>query len=211
MSNGDVSFRRICESDLVTLRAWRNSPEVARHMYTDHKISEGEHQAWFEGTSKNASASYWIIEWRSSSVGLVNVVEIDFQKQSASWAFYLGKSDTRGKGIGLVVEYCVLAYVFDYLDLETLRCEVLETNPDVCTLHESVGFGRTGRLLGRATKGGESIDAIAYAMTKVEWNSMHRFRLEERIRNRGRDPLPLLSALQKGGPLRTDSGRSSSS
>ena len=196
MSNGNLSFRRISEGDLKIIRAWRNSPDVARHMYTDHQISEAEHRAWFAKMRSCLDASYWIVEYDGRPVGLANVVEINFDHRSAAWAFYLAEAQVRGKGVGLYVEYCVLACVFDYWELETLRCEVLETNADVCALHKSVGFAETGRLSRRTTKGEMSVDAIAFAMTKYDWNSTYRARLEGRIRARGRNPSPLLSAIE---------------
>jgi hypothetical protein len=131
--------------------------------------------------------------------GVANVVDINYQRKDADWGFYLADLSTRGHGIGLYVEYCVLAYVFDYLKLETLLGEVLETNPEVCALHESLGFVRTGRLKDRVIKNGVPVDAITIAMTRSSWTSTHRVRLEERLRAKGHDPQPLLSILESHG------------
>ena len=196
MSNIDVGFRRIRDSDLQTLRAWRNSPEISQAMYSEHHITEEEHKAWFLALRQDASKSYWIIELDGRAVGLANVINIDFQDRSAEWAFYLADASTRGKGVGLYVEYCVLACVFDYWNLEALNCEVLETNAGVSAMHESVGFVQTDRLVGRVMKNGKPVDALAYVMKKDDWVSARRHQLEERIRAKGREPAPLLSILE---------------
>jgi len=174
------------------VRSWRNSSAVAQNMFTDHKISESEHRSWFAGMKDDARTRYWIIELEGRPVGVANVVAIDFDNKDAAWAFYLADEATRGKGVGLYVEYCVLDCVFDFWRLDRLRCEVLTTNLGVCALHESVGFKQTGR----AIKHGKPVDAVSYSMTKSEWNSIYKQRLAERIRSRGRCPLPLLSMLE---------------
>jgi UDP-4-amino-4,6-dideoxy-N-acetyl-beta-L-altrosamine N-acetyltransferase len=196
MIGDDINFRRVCDGDAFAIRTWRNDPNVARFMYTDHQISEQEHRAWFAQIQKERSARYWIIEVAGKSVGLVNVTDLNFDRKSASWAFYLADPGIRGRGIGLYVEYCVLCCVFGHWALETLRCEVLETNPDISALHKSVGFKEAGRLPERAIKDGQPVDSIAYAIERGAWVSIHRVQLEERIRARGRTPRPLLSILE---------------
>jgi UDP-4-amino-4,6-dideoxy-N-acetyl-beta-L-altrosamine N-acetyltransferase len=196
MSSDDISFRRIAAPDLARIRAWRNSPDVARFMYTDHEISEQEHRAWFDKIRRDPTASYWIIELDGEPVGLANIVDIAFEKRSASWAFYIADPRTRGKGVGQFVEYCVLSCVFDHWRLDTLHCQVLASNPDVSALHVGVGFREVARLPGRVVRNGEPIDALAYSMDRSDWASTHRKRLEERIRAKGREPRPLLGLLE---------------
>ena len=196
MSSDYISFRRIEEPDLSRIRAWRNSPDVARFMYSDHEISEQEHRAWFDRILRDPGASYWIIEFEGNAVGLTNIVDIDFEKRSALWAFYIADPRTRGKGVGQYVEYCVLTCVFDHWQLDMLNCQVLASNPDVSALHVGVGFREVGRLPNRVVRNGSPIDALAYSMDRSAWESTHRKRLEERIRGKGREPRPLLGLLE---------------
>ncbi len=191
-----INYRRIRERDLPLLRSWRNNPDVARHMYTDHQISDNEHREWFARCNQNSKLSYWIIELDGVPVGLANVAEIDFDTKSANWAFYLADASTRGRGVGLFTEYCVLDYAFNYLELDVLRCEVLESNSDVRAMHESVGFAVTGRVVGRTIKDGQPVDAIAYSMTRQDWTNAHCARIKGRIQARGQHPIPMLSAFE---------------
>jgi UDP-4-amino-4,6-dideoxy-N-acetyl-beta-L-altrosamine N-acetyltransferase len=196
MASDDISFRRIDEADLARIRAWRNSPDVARFMYSDHEISDQEHRAWFDRVRRDPTASYWIIELAGRPVGLANIVDIDFARKSASWAFYIADPRTRGKGVGQFVEYCVLSCVFDHWQLDALNCQVLASNPDVSALHVGVGFREVARLPGRVIRDGSPIDALAYSMDRTSWASTHRQRLEERIQAKGREPRPLLGRLE---------------
>lgn len=196
MSRTDIAFRRIEESDLPTLRAWRNSREVSRYMHTDHQISESEHKAWFARIQKDPRIGYWLITWNDTPVGVANLVDIEPEKKDAVWGFYLADPATRGQGIGLYAQYCLLALVFDAWKFDTVRSEVLEINPYVLAMHEGIGFARTGRLPGRAVKDGKPVDAILLTMTRSTWATTARAQLEERIRAKDRQPLPLLSQLE---------------
>jgi UDP-4-amino-4,6-dideoxy-N-acetyl-beta-L-altrosamine N-acetyltransferase len=196
MPDLDIGFKRLGEAQLEQVRAWRNSPDVARFMYTDQEISPQQHRAWFERISRDPSASYWVIELEGHPVGLANVVDLDFAKSSASWAFYIADPRTRGKGVGQYVEFCVLNCVFEYWNIGTLNCQVLESNPDVTALHLSVGFKETRRIPARVVRDGRPVDAFAYAMPREEWLGGNRAKLEARVRAKGREPLPLLAELE---------------
>jgi UDP-4-amino-4,6-dideoxy-N-acetyl-beta-L-altrosamine N-acetyltransferase len=192
----DIGFSRLGEKQLEQVRTWRNSPDVARFMYNDEEIAPTQHRAWFERISRDPSASYWLIELEGNPVGLANVVDLDFARSTASWAFYIADPRTRGKGVGQYVEFCVLDCVFDYWKIGTLNCQVLASNPDVIALHSGVGFREVRRIPARVTRNGAPIDAFAYMMARHEWFGDHRERLAARIRAKGREPLPLLAELE---------------
>ena len=66
-----VTLRPVEDSDSGRLHAWRNSPEVAAYMYTDHAISAEEHARWFTGLKGDARRAYWIIEADGAPVPLI--------------------------------------------------------------------------------------------------------------------------------------------
>ena len=61
MAAPKVELRPIRPDDKARLLAWRNSPDVAAYMYTDHQISADEHERWFAGIEGDARRLYWII------------------------------------------------------------------------------------------------------------------------------------------------------
>ena len=211
MATVDVGFSRLTESELDRVRNWRNSPDVARFMYNDRAITALEHRQWFERVSRDPAVSYWLIELDGEPVGLANVVDLNFARKSASWAFYLADPRTRGRGVGQYVEYCVLDCVFDYWRLETLNCQVLASNPDVIALHKGVGFKEVGQIPERVVRDGQPIDAFALAMSRGDWLAANRERLQARIQAKGREPLPLLADLERESEEAGLSPRSSGS
>ena len=109
-------------------------------MYTDHRITEEEHDRWFQGIVEDCTRRYWIIAYQGEDVGVANLYRIDVKNRRAHWAFYLANLNDRGKGIGSTVEYLILKQVFDELHFNRLCCEVLASNHPVIKLHQSFRF-----------------------------------------------------------------------
>jgi UDP-4-amino-4,6-dideoxy-N-acetyl-beta-L-altrosamine N-acetyltransferase len=182
-----VRLRRVAPADSARLLAWRNSPEVAAYMYTDHPISQAEHDLWFAAALAAQDRRYWIIEMDGEPVGLANLARIDPTARRCEWAYYLGEASTRGRGVGSQVEYIVLRHVFEDLGLNKLWCEVLVENEAVWKLHESFGFSREALFRDHVQKAGRFQDVVGLGMLKVDWDAA-RPRIEARLRDKGQDP-----------------------
>ena len=179
----DIKVRDIKADDLEMIRNWRNSKEVSQYMYTEDFITPEQQQRWFEKISNERNSQYWIIEYSDKPHGLVSITEISKVFDSCFWAFYLGDSSVRGGGIGSKIEYNILRYVFEDLELNKLRCEVLTTNPSVISMNEKFGFRREAYYRDHVRKGDEHFDVVGLAMLRREWQQLRDFHYN-RIYNR---------------------------
>ncbi len=84
-----VTLRPLEPADQDRLYGWRNAPEVAAYMYSDHQITPEEHARWFAGLQGDARRDYRIIEVDGAPAGLANFYDIDRAQGRASWAYYL--------------------------------------------------------------------------------------------------------------------------
>lgn len=166
-----VRLRLVAEADSARLLKWRNSPEVAAFMYSDHEISQAEHDRWFASAMAAPDRRYWIIEADGEPVGLANLARIDAAARRCEWAYYLGEPSTRGKGLGAAVEYIVLRHVFETRGLNKLWCEVLAGNEAVCKLHQSFGFVREALFRDHVLKDGRLQDVVGLGMLKADWEA----------------------------------------
>lgn len=164
-----VTLREMRLDDILRVREWRNLPDVARYMYTDHVISEGEHARWFGDALERDDRRYWIIELDGAPVGLANVVEISRRHRRASWAFYLADPHVRGRGVGSFTERFVLNYAFGHLKLNKLCCEVLASNEAVVAMHRKFGFRVDGVLRNHIWKADHFEDVISMSITASEY------------------------------------------
>ena len=168
-----AAMRRLRLDDIARVRAWRNLPDVARYMYTDHEISEAEHARWFADALDRPDRLYWIIELDGQPVGLANLVEISERHRRASWAFYLADPAVRGRGVGSFTERYVLKHAFVELGLHKLCCEVLASNEAVVQMHQKFGFVVDGVLRQHIWKDGTFDDVVSLSMTAEEYRARY--------------------------------------
>ncbi|HOU98298.1 MAG TPA: UDP-4-amino-4,6-dideoxy-N-acetyl-beta-L-altrosamine N-acetyltransferase [Bacteroidales bacterium] len=168
----DIKLQELTEQHLELVRNWRNSIEVSQYMYTDEIISKEQQIAWFKKVSSNPSYKYWIISYNEKYLGVANLYDINKNLSSCYWAFYLGDTSIRGAGIGAKVEFNVLKYVFEELNLNKLRCEVFVFNDMVIKMHEKFGFRREAYYREHCFKNGKFQDAVGLAMLKSEWEQI---------------------------------------
>lgn len=186
-----VQLRPMKGEDSAQVLKWRNSPEVAPYMYSEHAISDAEHDRWFEVARNAEDRAYWIILHDQAPVGLANIVRIDQGARRCDWAYYLGAADTRGKGIGAAVEYIVLDHVFGARGLNKLWCEVFVENEVVWKLHESFGFKREAHFRQHIHKGGRYLDVYGLGLLAAEWD-LARPSIQARLEARGHDLAQLM-------------------
>ena len=187
----DVRLRALRDDDSERLHGWRNSPEVAAYMYTDHAIGADEHARWFAGIAGDPRRAYWIIEVDGAPVGLANLYDIDRLHGRAAWAYYLADPAVRGRGVGGYVEYWMIEHAFGPrspegrgLGLRKLWCEVLASNEAVWRLHQKFGFREEARLRAHVVKAGQAQDVLGLGLLAREWAEV-RPEMAERLERMG--------------------------
>lgn len=166
-----VALRRLRLDDIARVRQWRNLPDVARYMYTDHRIQEGEHARWFGEALDRPDRRYWIIELDGQPVGLANLIDISERHRRAAWAFYLADPTVRGRGVGSFTEEFILREAFLELKLNKLCCEVLGSNEAVVAMHKKFGFVIDGVLRQHIWKHDHFEDVVILSMTADEYRA----------------------------------------
>jgi UDP-4-amino-4,6-dideoxy-N-acetyl-beta-L-altrosamine N-acetyltransferase len=164
-----VVLRPVEAADQDRLLVWRNLPEIARWMYSDHAIAPQEHAQWFAGALADPRRRYWVIEADGLPVGLANLYDLAAEHRRTAWAYYLADPSTRGQGIGAFVEYWVIEHVFGALALNKLWCEVLIGNEAVWRLHEGFGFQREALFRQHVLKNGELTDVVGLGLLASDW------------------------------------------
>lgn len=180
----DVKMRLSGPADSARMLAWRNMPEIRRWMYTDHVISQEEHDRWFAGALSDPSRRYWIIELDGLAVGLANLADYSPAQRRTAWAYYLADPSVRGRGVGAYVEYFVIEHVFGELGANKLCCEVLIDNEAVWKMHEAFGFRREAVFRDHIWKDGKATDVMALGLLASDWSKI-REASRERLAARG--------------------------
>lgn len=164
-----VRLRPMTILDQELVLKWRSDYAIGRVMYSQiHDANINSQINWFRRISVSKSHKYWIIERRNFPIGVVNLANISLENSRADWAFYVGESQFRGTGVGALVEYAIIYYVFNVLKLNKLCCQVLSNNVDVAKMHRKFGFVDEGLLKRHFLRDGEWLDLYLFALWSAE-------------------------------------------
>jgi len=180
-----IRLRDVTEEDSARLLAWRNLPEVARYMYSDHTISQTEHDAWFRKMMADPEKVYWIIESAGRDVGMACLYPV--RKPAVTQihcGFYIASPGERGKGIGLATIYQVLRTAFEDRGIGVLHCEAYAFNTRALKLYRSAGFRESLRIEKHSRKNGAWQDVVALVFEATDWPAA-KARLEPLARRAG--------------------------
>lgn len=162
---GRPRLRRMTEEDLEMVLAWRNHPEVRRHMYNQEEIGLEEHRGWFAAASRDARRHLLIFELDGRPAGYVNLLEDE--PGQASWGFYLAPQAARGTGKLLGAQ--AMAYAFEVLGLQRMWGEVLAENSVSQGFHMRLGFALESVIPEKVVAGRTVAGVHKYVLSREAW------------------------------------------
>lgn len=157
------------DADKAAVRDVRNQYSVRKSMYTEHEIALDEHLGWVKRLESDVRQIVFVVLVENVVSGVVSVNAIDRLHKKTDWAFYLSEN-VRG-GLGAALEYALINFVFEKLNMEKLNCEVIETNDSVVKLHKKFGFEEEGFRRENIEKNGNRIGVYFLGLTKNDWLS----------------------------------------
>jgi len=162
----------ISKEHLPLVLSWRNQDHIRNLMYNDKIISFEEHMKWFERVKeqKDIVKIFYIDQ---KPLGVININKIDNLNKVCEWGFYIGPTDTP-KGIGTIMGYTALNYIFDSLDMCKLHAEVIGYNIRSIKFHEKLGFSTEARLLNHVPKKAGFADVILMGLYKKYWDKQKK-------------------------------------
>jgi UDP-4-amino-4,6-dideoxy-N-acetyl-beta-L-altrosamine N-acetyltransferase len=143
--------------------------EVTKYMYTNPKLDMGKQLLWYEKIKSSSTEKYWLIIIDDTPIGVLSIMDIDETNKRCSWAYYIGDTSFRGRGIARTLECNIYDYVFDFLGMNKLCCEVFTFNEKVISIHEKFGSEIEGTLRQHIFKNGDFHDIVKMAITREKW------------------------------------------
>lgn len=161
-------LKDISKNDLSFLLMWRNQESIREVMFNSDLISWEQHSKWFERLQKNNTVISKIFYFDCIPYGLVNITKIDPVHNTCEWGFYIG-TDNAPKGMGSILGYTALNYIFQELQIRKLIAQVIDSNEKSINFHNKMGFTLEGKLRAHIIKNGKYIDILQYGLLYSEW------------------------------------------
>lgn len=175
-----AKLKNIQLEDLQLVLEWRNQDHIRNVMFNSNTIMMEQHTTWFENLQNSNTAISKVFYFDEIPYGVVNIHQMNPVHNSCEWGFYIGEASAK-KGLGTVLGYTALNYIFKELHMRKVNAEVIENNPKSRVFHEKLGFTHDGTLRKHIFKDNEYMDIDVYSMFNTEWIS-HSKRIEQRIK-----------------------------
>lgn len=128
LAYGTVRLKRLDQNLLETVRNWRNSEHVAKHMHSSTYISPQMQEQWFSKAKNSTTAFYFVIFKDSKPLGLASVVDIDFDRGTCSTGMYIGDKKYLNTGISIEASIALGHFIFDVLCLKKIIVSIKKDN-----------------------------------------------------------------------------------
>lgn len=162
------SLKEMTPSHLELVLAWRNQFFVRSVMYQDEEITFEQHRNWFTAIQADHTKQVKVFYFDDQPMGVVQI-SVDEQNKRAEWGVYIGESQAP-RGIGKLMGYLAIEYIFQQLSVRKLCAEVLSINAKSIHYHKKLGFQVEGNLKEHILKENRSIDVILMSLFPKDWN-----------------------------------------
>ena len=179
----NVTFRNIEKRDLETLRQWRNTPDIARNMFSSGVITEEQQRGWYESVCRGERGHCWFVESNGKSVGYASLSRAERAEDTYEFGLYIGNQLLTGGGYGSAILFRIMQEAFEKLHAHKVICEVLAFNAQAIHLYEKFGMQKQGYFKEYLKRDKERIDCVSYAIFEQEWQTL-RNDLYEKISRR---------------------------
>ena len=158
---------------------WLNDFEVTDYTGRSAQVVtlEGERK-WFENYPTDNNQTFFIVRKEDDKViGNIGLHRIDKMNRTATLGIFIGDKSERNKGYGTETVRLILDYGFNYLNLNSIKLDVMEFNERAITCYKKCGFKEYGRRRKCYFLNGKYYD-------KVEMDILPEEFKEEYIRNK---------------------------
>lgn len=136
----DVRLIRLQKEDLELVRSWRNSAHIQNKMIYRDYVTEEMQQAWYK-TINNPSNYYFIIEFNSTKVGLINAKNFDDRQGFGEGGIFIGNPEYEHSFAAVYASLCLLNFVFYMLDgINKSRIRILKSNYRAIQYNKLLGY-----------------------------------------------------------------------
>ena len=138
----NLDFKNIIScsnSEVEKIRLIRNEKKIRIMMRTEGIISFLDHKLWLSNLKFSKINFFYCIFYKNEIIGGLSFKNYNQDRFSGEWGFYIsGKKNFTG--LGFVLEFKALEFIFDKFNIKELYCYVLKHNVGVIKLHKKFKF-----------------------------------------------------------------------
>lgn len=147
ISGYQVTLEPLKDTDIMQLRAWRNSDFVRHKMLSSDTITEAQQRAWFAKIKNDPHQCHWVVRYKGRAIGSTNVKTLADSGAASVFAstelepgLYIGEPAYQGNIIAFAPTLALYDYCFNYLKINALQATVKADNRSALNYNEKLGY-----------------------------------------------------------------------
>ena len=167
-----LSPKGTTDEELEKFTEWMNDFQVTDYTGRSGQITTiVREKEWLENSAKNtANRNFNIIESKDNKlIGTIGLEDFNWIERSAVLGIFIGDKDFRSNGYGAEAIKLLLEYGFKYLNLHSIRLDLLAINERAHKCYLKCGFKDTGCSREQIFLNGKYYDKLHMDMLENEF------------------------------------------
>lgn len=164
-------LRRVKESDLEKLFAYRNDPSIMKWCRQYAPLHWENHLSWYKWqATNNAVSMFTIVDELGDAVGVCGLTDIDYVNRRAEFSCYVAKS-YQGRGIAKQALKDLFKIGFHSMGLNRIWGETYDENPAI-NLFRKMGMVEEGLRKEFYYRDGRYIDCHLISLSRQRFDEL---------------------------------------
>ncbi|AQS52638.1 Spermidine N(1)-acetyltransferase [Jeotgalibaca dankookensis] len=163
-----VRIRRFRKEDIPYKVKWVNDSENNKYLHYHLPLEEDKTLLWFNSTKNQSNRRDYTITYSEVPIGLIGLLNIDYQNKKAEYYIMIGNTKHKGKGIAKKASELLIEIGYREIKLNKIYLYTEVENNLAQKLFESIGFSKEGVLKEDLIVEGVKIDRFIYGLLMEE-------------------------------------------
>jgi RimJ/RimL family protein N-acetyltransferase len=160
--------------DVEKFTEWMNDFEVTDYTGRSGQIMSLEGEKKYLEENSNPEATFSIITLDNDKlIGTVGLESIDHLNRTATLGIFIGDKDYLSKGYGTEAIRLLLDYGFNYMNLHSVKLNLMSFNERALKCYKKCGFKETGKIRENKFINGKYYDTIAMDILENEFTESY--------------------------------------
>lgn len=167
-----MSPRSIEDAEKFT--EWLNDFEITDYIGSSGQIMSLEGERKFLEENSNPEATFAIVTLDEDKfIGTVSLERINHTHRTATLGIFIGDKEYLSKGYGTEAIRLLLDYGFNYMNLHSIKLNLMSFNERALKCYKKCGFKETGRIRENRFINGNYYDTISMDILENEFNGSY--------------------------------------
>jgi RimJ/RimL family protein N-acetyltransferase len=160
--------------DVEKFTEWMNDFEVTDYTGRSGQIMSLEGEKKYLEENSNPEATFSIITLDNDKlIGTVGLESIDHLNRTATLGIFIGDKDYLSKGYGTEAIRLLLDYGFNYMNLHSVKLNLMRFNERALKCYKKCGFKENGKIRENKFINGKYYDTIAMDILENEFTESY--------------------------------------